>query len=133
MPVDIDLPNLSGFSQPEWNDAQSVSGAFDAILRADSEKSSEAAYHRLLYALGNNHAGTYYSIALGILPVIDRILHYGPPWSRRSVLEVLIELCGSFEPAEGQDSYHGESLAGLINKSVSGFAPTLNSLVLGGG
>ena len=88
----IDLPDLTTFSHPEWNDARSLSAAFDSILTANNEESSLNAYHRLLYAVGNDHAGTYYSVALGILPIIERILRDGSPWSQHTVLEVLIEL-----------------------------------------
>ena len=94
----IDLPDLSPYSQPSSNDARSVSSAFDAILTANDEASSSAAYHRLLYAIGNDHAGTYHSVALSILPGIERILGDGTVWSRHAALEALIELGGPFKP-----------------------------------
>jgi len=43
----IDLPDLTTFSQPEWNDAHSLSAAFDSFLSANSEESSLNAYHSL--------------------------------------------------------------------------------------
>jgi hypothetical protein len=100
----IDLPDLTAFSQPEWSDARSLSVAFHAILSANDEESSLNAYHRLLYAVGKDHAGTYYSVALGILPIVERILRDGGPWSQNAVLEVLIEWCGPFKPDPGRSS-----------------------------
>src|SRR6266540_785176 len=119
----IDLPDLSAFSQPEWNDARSLSGAFQAVLNADDAESSLDAYHRLLFVIGNDHAGTYTSVALGILPAIEQILRGGGSWSQHAVLEVLIDLYGSFEPEPGQELYLGVPLQELIKRGISGLTP----------
>ena len=129
----VDLPDLTEFSQPEWNDAGSVLVALHAVLRANDEESSVDAYHRLLYAVGNEHAGTYYSVALAILPIIERILRDAGPWSQYAVLEVLIELCGSFIPEPGQALYMGVRLERLIKQGVFGLAPLARTVENGGG
>ncbi|MGJ5816660.1 hypothetical protein [Paludibaculum fermentans] len=107
--------------------------AIRQILSAHNEQSSSDAYHLLLNAIGNDHAGTYYSIALGILPSMERILREGSPWSQRTILEVLIELYGSFEPEPGQERYLGVSLKKLIEQGISVLAPLVGTLEKDGG
>ena len=110
---------------------RSVSAAFDVILRANNEEASLKAYHQLLYAVGNNHAGTYYSVALGILPAVESVLLDGSPWAKQAVLEVLIELCGPFRPESGQELYQGVSLEVLIKERVASLAPIVGTLAKG--
>lgn len=124
----IDLPDLTAFSQPEWNDACTLSEALCAILSANDEQSSLSAYHRLLYAVGNDHAGTHYSVALGILPIIERILQDGSPWSQHAALEVLIEWCGPFTPEPGQELYLGLPLQTLIKERICGLQQIAGTL-----
>jgi hypothetical protein len=124
----IDMPDLTTFSQPEWNDARHLSAAFVSILTANNEESSLNAYPRLLYAVGNDHAGTYYSVALGILPIIERILRDGSPWSQHTVLEVLIELYGSFNPEPGQELYRGSPFEKLLKQGISDLAPLASAI-----
>lgn len=126
-------PDLSAFSEPEWNRPDSISEAFVSTLRASDAASSSAAYNRLLYALGNNHAGTYYSVALGVLPVMQQVLLDGNPWAQRTILEALIDLCGSFEPEQGHETYCGQPLAKLIEQTIRGYVPVLDSLARNGG
>ena len=124
----IDWPDLTGFSQPAWNDAQSVQSAFLSILAANDGASSRAAYHKLLYALGNNHAGTYYSVALAMPPLLEGVLRDGSAWSQCAALHVLIELCGSFEPEQGHEVYGGSPLDKSIRQASVHLVPLIKSL-----
>jgi hypothetical protein len=63
-----------------------------------------AAYNKLLYAVGNNHAGTYYPVALVLVCDLARLLTAEQTWPRVSALEVLLDLCASFEPQPGFES-----------------------------
>jgi hypothetical protein len=87
----------------------------------------------LPYAIGNDHAGTYYSIALGILPTIERILRDGGPWSQHTILEVLVELYGPFKPEPGQELYLGMPLEKLIKEAIAHLAPLVSALENDGG
>ena len=51
--------DLAHFPQPETNDAGSVNAALDALRDAASESSANDAYDAFLWAVGNNHAGTF--------------------------------------------------------------------------
>jgi hypothetical protein len=124
----IVLPDLSAYTEPEWNRPDSIAEAFASAMRASDAASSSTAYNLLLYALGNNHAGTYYSVALGVLPVMQRVLLDGSPWAQRTVLEALIDLCGSFRPEPGHETYRGQPLAELIRHTLRGYVSVIESL-----
>ena len=83
------------------------------------QKQGAEAYDRMLYALGNNHAGTYYPIALAVLPQLESILSNGAPWAQQAALNVLIELTGSFEPEPGYERFAGADLAETIYTRVA--------------
>ncbi len=84
-------------AQPPSNAKDEVANALRALSVASPDTSDEA-YSRMLYALGNNHAGTYYPVALAAVPFLAAILRDGGPTARLRTLDVLIDLVGSFEP-----------------------------------
>lgn len=102
--------NLTQFPQPESNESGSVEAALYALRNADDESSANEAYDTFLWAVGNNHAGTYYPVVLGVLPEIEQILMSGKAWAQRAAMESLIDLGGSFIPEEGYDNYLGASV-----------------------
>ena len=118
MPELTQPKNFDTFPQPGWNTPDSVSLALESAANADSETASWSSYNQLLYALGNNHAGTYYPVALAALPSIERILCDGSPWAQHSVLNVLVDLHGSFEPEVGHEMYRGSSLSSQLKQGI---------------
>lgn len=79
------MPDFEGFGasvfgqfpQPESNDAGAVDAALQALRCARDEPTSKEAYDAFLWAVGNNHAGTYYPVILAVLPEIEQILVSG--------------------------------------------------------
>lgn len=90
--------DLRGFAQPEWNRPDSVEKALALVAGATDEPSSRAAYNDLLFAVGNNHAGTYFPVLLAVLPALYPLLETGGEWTKRAILEALSDLVASFEP-----------------------------------
>lgn len=88
-------------AQPEWNQAGAVASALDVVAAASTETEARSAYDRMLYALGNNHAGTYFPVALWALPHLSSLLRSGGTTTREVILDVLIDLAGSFAPEPG--------------------------------
>src|SRR5687768_17365586 len=88
------------YAQPAWNSEGELTAALRALAFATPE-TGEAAYSRMLYALGNNHAGTYFPIALAVVPFFGVILRDSESTARRWTLEVLTDLVVSFEPEPG--------------------------------
>jgi len=122
--------NLIQFPQPESNESGSVEAALDALRDAKDESTANEAYDAFLWAMGNNHAGTFYPVVLGVLPEIKQILMTGNAWAQRAVMESLIDLGGSFIPEEGYENYLGasvqESLNAFIDSMRHHIAPLAN-------
>ena len=79
--------DLSHFPQPESNDSGSVEAALDGLRDAEDESAASEAYDAFLWAVGNNHAGTFYPVILGVLPEIEQILRNGKAWAQRAAME----------------------------------------------
>lgn len=85
------------FPQPSWNEP----GAIPAALRAleSCERYDDyTAYNRVLYALGNNHAGTYFPVVLPAISFIAQILMSRSVAARLRALDIFVDLLGSFDP-----------------------------------
>jgi hypothetical protein len=114
--------------QPPWNNAESLRLAFDSVEAAKDKNSSEAACDRFLYAVGNNHAGTYYPIVLAVIPFANRALQSGKSWQQVTILDALIDLCGPFQPEPGFENHRGGSLATLLRNKTATLIPELKRL-----
>lgn len=123
-----DLADSHAYPQPEWNGPDSVSAALGDVMQAHDEKSSSSAYNRLLYALGNNHAGTYFPVVLAVMPALEEILRSGKPWPQHTVLEALIDLLTSFQPDPAHDIFQGASLSSALRERIHALKPLLGSL-----
>lgn len=110
--------DLAHFPQPESNDSGSVEAALDALHNAEDESTANEAYDAFLWAVGNNHAGTFYPVVLGVLPEIELILINGKAWAQRAVMESLIDLGGSFVPEDGYENYLGASVQRALIESI---------------
>lgn len=97
---DLEQIRWDDFAQPSGNEADALPSALRA-LAATTERGDFSAYHRLLCAIGNNHAGTYFPVALPAIPVLIDILGCAPLADRLQTLEVLADLLGSFGPEPG--------------------------------
>ena len=97
----IMLNNLSSIdwaalSQPEWNQPDTIPEVLRELANAKDHDTAMECYHSVLYGLGNNHAGTYYPVAVVAIPFLGEILEDGAEISREAVLETLIDLWCSF-------------------------------------
>jgi hypothetical protein len=99
----LDLVKWDSIPQPEWNRADEVPSALRALAVASSDADSWDAYNRLLYATGNNHAGTYYPVALDVVPFLGEVLIHGQLYPRLRALDVLIDYFASFSPEPGYE------------------------------
>jgi hypothetical protein len=116
--------------QPEWNSPTEVPEALREILNVQDEVSAERAYHRLLFALGNDHAGTYYPVAVSAVPFIGEALRHDKSLVRETALNVLVDLVGSFGPELGFETIRSASglempLEGALRGEVVKLRPQL--------
>ena len=89
------------YAQPGWNKPGAIVDALHGVASATDEASSTASYHALLFAVGNNHGGSYYPVLLEIVPFLGQILKEGDPWPKTTVLNALCDLLASFYPEPG--------------------------------
>lgn len=119
LPASIqDMSSLVHFAQPPHNNPDSVLNALTALASAHDDRSCRAAYNEMLYAVGNSHAGTYYPVVLGLLPFWKSLVSSGNVWTQHCVLEVLIDLCGSFTPEPGYECFNAQSVTSLLLSEV---------------
>jgi hypothetical protein len=119
--------------QPPWNVNDTVPSALQYLSSCVSELDCRQAYDRLLYAFGNNHAGTYYPVVLAALPFLAEVLDGAGPWARIATLEVLIELSTSFAPEQSYERIltpDGDSkeLRGLLREGVQRILPLVGAI-----
>ena len=127
----MQTPDPSPFPQPEWNDADSVDGALAALRQARDDTSAMEAQDRFLWAVGDNHAGTFHPVVLATLPALHQILQGGHSWARYAVLECLIDLAGSFVPAEGHALHQGAPVQDTLQAFVQSLRPRVAELAEG--
>lgn len=124
-----DLPlDFSAYPQPEWNTPESVPSALAHALQASSKSTSLSARNELLYALGNNHAGTYYPIVLAVMPHLSAIVRGGEPWPRWTVIEAMIDLVSSFMPESGHETFQGFPVTTALREHMITLRPCLITL-----
>lgn len=78
-----------------------VPAAFELMRRATNEREANAAYHAMLFAIGNDHRGTLYPVAVAALPEIIQLTHAAAPWTRWAAVQILTDCLTSFEPEPG--------------------------------
>jgi hypothetical protein len=126
--MDISIPDLNGYAQPEWNRPHSVLLALKAVLTAQDQLSGNAAYNQLLYAIGNNHRGTYWPVALAIMPTLRAVLQAGGPWAQHTVLDALIDVYCSFAPEMEHQHFQGASLEECVQEQIRALGPLVATL-----
>jgi hypothetical protein len=89
------------YPQPEWNRPGEVPAALRALASAKSKDPKWDVYNRLLFAIGNNHAGTCCAVAVCVVPFLGEILLDGGPYARMETLDILLDvLCFGPEPED---------------------------------
>jgi len=124
-------------AQPTWNLPDTVPSSLVVLASCASEATSRDAYNRVLYALGNNHAGTYYPVVLSALPFLGKILECGGNWARIAALDILIDLSASFEPEPGFEivtTSSGEpmELSNLLRERTADLRGVVRKIAAGG-
>ncbi len=120
----LDQERWERYAQPTWNAVGEVPAAIRALADG-SDLDRQRAYHRLLYALGNDHAGTYYPVVLPAIPFVGEILRGPALVARLRALDVLIDLLGSFEPEPGHETVESATGRWSLKSMVRGAATCL--------
>jgi hypothetical protein len=124
-------PNFDQYPQPDHSDSGSVEAALEALRNAGDESSAVDAGDALLWAVGDNHAGTFHPVVLAVLPGIDNVLASGGYWAQRAAIEALIDLGGPFAPADGYETYHGSSVRDALRTFIHSLRARIAPLAIG--
>ena len=90
------------FSGPEHYEPDRVSGALSSLISLKKESLSNKVYNNVLFAIGNNHAGTYYPAAQKALKyIIQTAISGNTEIAKNCALDMLIDLYASFYPEIG--------------------------------
>lgn len=127
----LDEVDWASYAQPAWNTVDDVPRAIRALADgADLDR--QRAYHRMLYALGNEHAGTYFPVVLPAIAFFGEILRGPELVARLRTLDVLIDLVGSFVPEHGHDEVDSQtgprSLGAMVREAVASLASDVERL-----
>ncbi|UUV29886.1 hypothetical protein NQK81_34765 [Amycolatopsis roodepoortensis] len=87
----VDWPGYSMPPSEQWYRSDDVPEAFRILVAASNQKEGRDAYNRMLFAIGNNHAGCLYPAAVPAVPLLIRVVRELRGWPRWSALEILIE------------------------------------------
>jgi hypothetical protein len=98
------LPDPARWPQPAGNTPATFAQAYEKVWLAQSRDEANTASSLLLYAVGNDHEGSYDPVVLDIFPFLEFVLRDGGECARFAVMSALIDLCASFGPAAGFDS-----------------------------
>ena len=131
---DLDRIAWDSKARPNSDNARSVPEALRRIGAADSSEAAKRSYHAFLYAIGNNHAGSYYPVVLDTVPFLASMLDSSNPWARATVLDILIDLVGSFGPEQGYETFERPSrsrasVRTVLEESIVGLLPTVEGMV----
>ena len=130
----IDTIAWASLRQPSWNAPDEVPRALARLAGLVPGDEASRAYHGFLYAIGNDHAGTYYPVVLQTLPFLESILDYAYDLPRQTTLDILVDLIGSFCPEPEyllveDDAGAKVQLRLLVRDSVRGMSPTIAALL----
>jgi hypothetical protein len=125
--------DFARYPQPEDNDDTTVAKALEALRDAHGESSALEATDRFLWAVGNNHAGTYHPVALATLPALEQIVRSGEAWPAHAAMECLIDLGGTFVPEAGYETHQGAPLIGTLRSAVQAIRPAAAAWIGKGG
>lgn len=89
---------LSFYPVPEGSSSKRIREALESIRTCTDEESATRAYHALLFAVGNSHAGIYHPVAVPVVRGLGDLLADDNVWARRVALDALIDLSCSFAP-----------------------------------
>lgn len=83
-------------NDPDWA-TQELYHSLMYLVHLTDDEQSKLIYHRILYAVGNNHMGTYYPIVTDALPILLKVaFEHQHEIVRNCALEVITDLYLSF-------------------------------------
>jgi hypothetical protein len=112
---EISNVDWSGFNGPSMYDAKVVPSALYSLMELDDSSKAEEIGNKLIYALGNNHAGVYYPAVLEALDYIIAIANSADNKACKVCALAVLNDFYYFEPdVEGYDNCTAEELKKVV-------------------
>lgn len=94
--------NWGQFKGPEYYNPNDIIISLTNLVNLRNEDEKRSVYNDVLFAVGNNHAGTYYPVIVDVLPLIIMLLKSSRyELVRNCILEILSDWYYCFEPELG--------------------------------
>ncbi|MCG7499206.1 hypothetical protein MHO82_20275 [Vibrio sp. Of7-15] len=109
----------------EYYKPNDVAPALIALVSLDDESINEDVYNQVLFAIGNNHGGTYYSaIKEALRFILITAIEGSYEVSKNCALEILTDIYCAFVPELTQETFHlyGQ-LKSDVQKDIEEFYP----------
>jgi len=117
--IEISNVDWAGFNGPSMYDANAVPSALHSLLELDDSNKSEEVGNNLISALGNNHAGVYYPVALNAFDYIIQIANSTESKTCRMCALAVLNDFYYFEPdVEGYSECTAEELKKIIKRKL---------------
>ena len=123
----VDWGKFKGIEYYEPND---VAPALIALVNLDDDNCNEDIYNQVLFAIGNNHGGTYYSaIQEALRFILITAIDGNSEVSRNCALEMVTDIYCAFGPELTQETFHlYDKLKSNVKKEVEELYPKLMEL-----
>lgn len=102
---EINRVDWSGFDGPASYDAKKIPAVLNALMELDSSELAESVANKLVYAIGNDHAGVYYPAVIKVLDYIIAIEKNTQNKACKTCALAILNDLYYFEP--DVDGYHG--------------------------
>ena len=102
------------YDGPEYYKPNEVAPALLSLLTLQESAYANDVGDRVLNALGNNHAGTYYPAILSALDIIISVEREAPDSVRKICAKAILNDLSCFEPEPDLGNYKSHSLADIL-------------------
>ncbi|MGD8914939.1 MAG: hypothetical protein PVJ68_19720 [Candidatus Thiodiazotropha sp.] len=128
MKQEIDNVDWSNFNGPTMYDAQVVSPALYSLMDLTDSNQAEEVGNKLIYALGNDHAGVYYPVVLKALDFLITIEKNTDSTACRTCALAVLNDLYYFEPdIEGYEGCTAEDLKKFVIEKLLPYSDEMNN------
>ncbi|MBW8182161.1 hypothetical protein [Shewanella nanhaiensis] len=113
----------SQYCGPEYYDPDTVTPALLSLLYLENPSEANDVGDKLLFSIGNNHAGTYYPAILSALEIIIEIEQESKESIRKTCAGAVLGDLSSFEPDPDLGNYSGTTLEELLKYAQNKLEP----------
>ncbi len=120
---EINNVDWSSFDGPSSYDATVIPSVLNALMELDNSERAEEVGNKLVYAIGNDHAGTYYPV---VLKALDYIIAIGKSTQNKACKTCALAILNDlyyFEPnVEGYSDCTADELKDFVKDKLKPYS-----------